>query len=183
MEELETFKKDLEKAVSFLEEELASLHTGRASVSLVNGIEVEAYGTKVPIKQVANISVSGSKTINIQPWDKSNLSMIEKSIRESDLNVSPINNGEMVIINLPDLTEERRKEFVRVAKEKAEEAKVTVRNHRHNLMEGFKKLKSDGSISEDEFFNRDKEVQRIVDEYNKKIDNIFNAKEKELLEV
>jgi len=180
---LSNLKNDLEKTISFLIDELSSLHTGRASGALIDGVEVESYGSKMPIKQVANISVTSPKTIQIQPWDKSNLQAIEKAVRESDLNVSPINNGENIIINLPELTQDRRQEFIRIAREKAEVARVGVRNHRRDALEALKKEKNEGSASEDEAFNREKEVQKIIDGYNKKIDEILQKKEKELLEV
>lgn len=179
---LENIDTELEKAIRFLEEEYSSLHTGRASSSLVEDIQVESYGSKVPLKTIASISVPEPRLINVQPWDKSVLSEIEKRVRESGLNLSPVNNGEMVRITLPELTEERRKEFVKVAKNKAEEAKVSIRNQRRDVLDKIKKAKSSGELSEDIAASQEKGLQSKVDEYNKKIEDISARKEKDLLE-
>lgn len=179
---LENLDAELEKVINFLEDEYSSLHTGRASSSLVEDIQVDSYGSKMPIKSVASISVPEPKLINIQPWDKSVLSEIEKGIRESGLNLSPVNTGEIVRVTLPELTEERRKEFVKVAKEKAEEARVSVRNQRHEVLDKIKKAKSSSELSEDLASSQEKGLQNKIDEYNKKIDNIYSKKEKDLLE-
>lgn len=176
-------RQNLDKTVEFLIGEISTIHTGRASASLVDGIDLEVYGSKMPLKQVANISVTDSKSISIQPWDKSNLPFIEKAIRESDLGLSPVNDGNVIRLNIPELTQERRKEYVKVAKEKAEDARVSVRNLRRDFLEFYKKQKNEGVISENDLFAKEKEVQSIVDEYNKKVDEIIAQKEKELLEV
>lgn len=181
MENLNNTKQALDKAVKFLEEEYTALHTGRANPSLIEDIMVESYGAKTPLKGVASISVTDSKTINVQPWDKAVLAEIEKAVRESGLNISAVNTGEVVRVTLPALTEERRKEFVKIAKDKAEEAKVSIRNHRHEVLASIKKAKNGSEISEDEAGRKEKELQVKVDEYNKKIDNIFVNKEKDLL--
>jgi len=180
---LENLKQELDRTINFFGSELSSIHTGRASSSLVDGVMVEVYGSKVPLRQVANITVSDTKTISIQPWDRGNLQPIEKAVRESDLGLSPVNDGNVVRINIPELTEVRRKEYVKVAKDKAEEARISVRNQRREAMEFYKKQKNDNIISENEMFAKEKDIQKIVDEYNKKVDESLIKKEKELLEV
>lgn len=172
-----------EKTIEILQEEMATIHTGRASVSLVDSILVDVYGTKNPIKAIANISVPEARSILIQPWDKSNLSQIEAAIRESDLRLNPVNAGENIRINLPELTEERRKEFVRIAKEKAESAKIAVRNIRGEAINTIKKAKTDSKISEDEMYYGEEQLQKVVDKYNKEIEEFLAAKEKELLTI
>lgn len=174
-------EQDLAKTIKFLEDELASLHTGRASSSLVEDISVEAYGTETPLKGLANISTPDPKTINLQPWDKSALSSIEKAIRESNLNLSAVNTGELIRVTLPELTQERRQEFVKIAREKAEEARVSIRNHRHEMLEKIKRAKGEKEISEDEAEAKEKDLQKKIDEYNKKVDEILSRKEKGLL--
>jgi ribosome recycling factor len=172
-----------QKAIAILEEELATLHTGRASASLVEDIMVDVYGTKNPIKAVASISIPEPRSILIQAWDKSNLSQIETAIRESDLKLNPINAGENIRINLPELTEDRRKEFVKIAKEKAESAKVSVRNVRGEAWNRIKKAKADGNISEDDMYYGEEQLQKVVDKYNNKIEEALSKKEKDLLTI
>lgn len=182
MNYLENIDSELEKVIKFLENEYTSLHTGRASTGLIEDIDIEAYGAKTPLKGMANISVLDSKTINVQPWDKGVLSFIEKGVRESGLNLSIVNTGELVRVIIPELTADRRTEFVRIAKEKAEEARVSVRNQRHETIEKIKKAKTNREISEDEASSQEKELQKKVEIYNKKIDEVFLNKEKDLLE-
>jgi len=179
---LEGIDQELDRVIKFLENEYTSLHTGRASTGLIEDIDVEAYGAKTPLKGIANISVLDSKTINVQPWDKGVISFIEKGVRESGLNLSVVNTGELVRVIIPELTAERRTEFVRIAKDKAEEARVSVRNQRHETIEKIKKAKTNGEMSEDEVSSQEKELQKKVEIYNKKIDEVFLSKEKDLLE-
>jgi len=169
------------KAVDNFEQELATIHTGRASASLVEDILVDVYGTKNPIKAVATISIPEPRSILVQPWDKSNISQIETAIRESELKVNPTNTGENIRINLPELTEDRRKEFVKMAKEKAESARVSIRNIRGDVWNAIKKAKTDGEIGEDDMYSKEDELQKMVDKYNKKIEDTFTQKESELL--
>lgn len=171
------------KALEMLEEELATIHTGRASVSLVDSIMVDVYGTKSPIKAVANISIPDPKSILIQPWDKSNISQIEAAIRESDLNLNPTNTGENIRINLPELTEDRRKEFVKMAKEKAENVRVSIRNVRGEAWNTIKKAKTDGKISEDDMYYGEEQLQKVVDRYNAQVEEMLVKKEKDLLTI
>lgn len=173
----------LDKSVEFLEDELSNIHTGRASVSLVDDLLVSVYGAKQPIKAIANITIPEARQILIQPWDKGNVSQIEAAIRESSLGFNPINTGDVIRINLPELTEERRRDFVKVAKEKAEEARVGIRTARSEVWNTIKKAKADGDISEDDMYRGEAEIQKLVDTYNKKVEDTLSSKEKELLEV
>lgn len=173
----------LEKSVNFLSDELKNIHTGRASVSLVDGILVDVYGTKQPIRAIANITIPEARQILIQPWDKGVASQIEAAVRDSGLGFNPINTGDVVRINLPELTEERRREFVKIAKEKAEEAKMGIRTARGEVWNIIKKAKADGDISEDDMYFGESEIQKLVDVHNKKVEEILAQKEKELLEV
>lgn len=173
----------LEKAVTFLHDELASIHTGRASVSLVDSIMVTAYGSKQLLKQVASITIPEPRQILIQPWDRSIVGQIESAIRESDLGFGPVNTGDAIRINIPELTEERRKEFVKAAKERAEEAKISVRNARSEAWNAVKKAKNDGEIGEDDMYRGEERIQAEVDKTNKAIDEILEKKEKELMEI
>lgn len=184
---IETFLKELEprldKVITFLQEELSSIHTGRASTSLVDTILVDAYGTKQEVKQIASITIPEARQIAIQPWDRTVVAAIERAIRESDLGFNPVNTGDMIRINIPELTQERRQEFVKIAKEKAEEARVAVRNGRQDTINAIKRAKNDGQFGEDDMYRGEAEVQKIVDRYNKKIEEILLAKENELTEI
>ncbi|MDD3480628.1 MAG: ribosome recycling factor [Patescibacteria group bacterium] len=171
------------KALEHLRGELANIRTGRAHTGLVEDVLVDVYGAKTPLKQVANITVTDAKSISVQPWDKGNLSQIENALRDEKLSLSVVNTGDAIHVNVPELTEERRNEYKRVAKEKAEEAKVSVRNIRQGIWDEVKKAKSDGDISEDEMYRQESEIQKIVDDVNKEIEEIYAAKEKELSEV
>ncbi len=184
---MDDYMKDLkdgsEKTLEYLETELANIHTGRATTGLVSDVLVDVYGTKSPVKQVANITVTDSRSIAIQPWDKGNLVQIENALRDSNLGFGIVNSGDAIRVNIPDLTEDRRNEYVKLAKEKAEEAKVGIRNARHEVWEKTKKAKNEGAISEDDLYRREDEINKYVDLMNKKIEEIFNAKEIELREV
>jgi ribosome recycling factor len=173
----------LDKSVEFLEDELSNIHTGRASVSLVDETMVDVYGTKQPLKAIANITIPEARQILIQPWDKGVVSQIESALREGSLGFNPINTGDVIRINLPELTQERRQEFVKVAKEKTEEARVGIRTARGDVWNAIKKAKADGEISEDDMYRGEAEIQKLVDSYNQKVENILSSKEKELLEV
>lgn len=173
----------LQKSIDFLESELSNIHTGRASVSLVDDILVNAYGSKQQLKQVANITIPEARQILIQPWDKSVVGQIESAIRESDMGFNPVNTGDVIRINIPELTEERRRDYVKLAKERAEEARVGIRNTRSEAWNAIKKAKGDGEIGEDDMYHGEAEIQKLVDLYNKKVEEVFNLKEKELLEV
>jgi ribosome recycling factor len=176
-------KDDMEKTVQSLEKSFSKLRTGRASLSLLDGIKVDYYGTPTPINQVANLSVPESRLIVIAPWDSSIIGAIEKSIQKSDLGLMPSNDGKVIRISIPVLTEERRKELVKVGKKMAEEAKVKLRNARRDANEKFKALKKDNKISEDEMFTYQEDVQKKMDKYIEKTDAVFLAKEKEIMAI
>ncbi|NIM47639.1 MAG: ribosome recycling factor [Candidatus Aenigmarchaeota archaeon] len=180
---LNNLRPRLEKAIEFLKRDLSTLHTGKANPSLVSDVLVEAYGSKMPLKSVASITAPNPKSIIITPWDKANLGLIEKAILSSNLGFTPINDGESVRINIPPLNEERRREFAKIVSTKAEEAKVSIRNLRHESHEEIKKAESGGKITEDEKYRGEDQLQKIVEEYNKKVDNITKNKEQELMQI
>ena len=173
----------MKKAVSVLQKNFNKLRTGRASSSLVEDIVVDYYNTPTPLKQLASISIPDSRTIVIQPWDKNSIQNIEKAIMKSDLGLTPVNDGKVIRINMPPLTEERRKELVKVAKKFAEEAKVAIRNIRREGNDALKKMKNNKEISEDDFFMGQEEIQKITDKYIKEVDKVLEEKEKEILEI
>ena len=165
-----------------LEREFKRIRTGRASAALLDGIKAECYGTQMPIEQVASISVPESRLITIQPWDQSIIGNIEKCILKSELGLTPMNDGKIIRISIPPLTEERRKELAKLAKKMAEDSKIAIRNHRREANEMFKELKTEKEISEDEFHMCHDDVQKITDEFIKKIEEITAQKEKEIIE-
>lgn len=170
------------KTIEALKNELKRVRTGRASVSLLDGIRVDYYGTQTPLNQMASLSVPESRLIQIQPWDVSVIKDIEKEILKSDLGLTPNNDGKIIRISIPPLTEERRKELGKVVHKIAEDHKVGVRNIRRDSNELIKGLKKDGDIAEDDAFKAQDEIQKITDEHIKTIDEIFKEKEKEILE-
>lgn len=176
-------KDDTEKIIQSLEKSFSKVRTGRASLSLLDGIKVEYYGTPTPLNQVANLSVPESRLIIISPWDSTIIGAIEKAIQKSDLGLMPGNDGKVIRISIPVLTEERRKELVKVVKKMTEEAKVKLRNSRRDANEKFKVLKKDNKISEDEMFTAQDEVQKKTDKSIEKTDSILAAKEKEIMEI
>jgi len=180
---IEEKKSDFEKSIEHFKEELNQLRTGRASSALVDDLQVDYYGSKSPLKQVASVTIPEPRTIMISPWDKSQLVMIEKAIRESQLNLNPNNDGQVIRINIPALNEERRKELVKILNQKAEEARISVRKHREELWEEIQNLEKEGAIGEDDKFAGKDKLQAVVDEYNKKIEDIRQKKEEEILTV
>ncbi|MBO4966245.1 MAG: ribosome recycling factor [Muribaculaceae bacterium] len=172
----------MELAVEYLDDTLSHIRAGKASARLLDGIRVDYYGTQSPISNVANVSVPDARTIAITPWEKSMFKEIEKAIINSELGVMPENNGEVIRICIPPLTEDRRKQLVKQSKGEAENAKVSVRNARRDAIDSLKKEIKNG-LSEDAEKDAEGEVQKIHDKYIKKIDDIFAAKEKEILTV
>ena len=170
------------KSVSALKSEFKRIRTGRASLALLDGIRVDYYGTLTPLNQMASLAVPESRLITIQPWDISVIKEIEKAILKSDLGLTPSSDGKIVRIAIPPLTEERRKELVKIANKMSEEYKVAVRNIRRDSNELIKSLKKDGDISEDEAFKAQDQVQKITDEHIMRIDDVYQEKEKEILE-
>ncbi|MDQ7835297.1 MAG: ribosome recycling factor [Humidesulfovibrio sp.] len=180
---IEDGKKRMAGALASLSKEFARLRTGRASVSLIEPIMADYYGTPTPVSQIASLSVPDARTITIQPWDKAAFGAVEKAILKSDLGLNPVNDGKMIRISMPPLTEDRRKDLVKVAKKFTEESKVAARNVRRDLNELLKKLQKDKEITEDEQHRLTDEVQKLTDETIKKCDEVFAAKEKEILEL
>jgi ribosome recycling factor len=172
----------MEKGIESLQREFNKVRTGRASLSLLDGITVDYYGTPTPLNQVATLSVPESRLITIQPWDNSVLGEVEKAIQRSELGLTPINDGKIIRITIPTLTEERRRELVKLVKKKAEECRVAIRNCRRVANEELKSLKKSKEISEDDLFRDQEEVQKMTDEYIGKCEAALEMKEKEILE-
>ncbi len=172
----------MEKTVEALRKDLNRIRTGRASVALLDGIKVNAYETQMPLDQVASISVPESRLITVKPWDQSIIGEIEKSILKSELGLTPMNDGKLIRISIPPLTEERRKELAKMAKKMAEEAKISIRNHRREANEMFKELKNEKEISEDEMYKSQDQTQKVTDDFTRKVDEITSEKEKEIIE-
>jgi ribosome recycling factor len=179
---LSELRENMTKSIEALKREFGRIRTGRASANLLDGIKVNCYETLMPLDQVASISVPESRLIMIQPWDQSILGEIEKSILKSDLGLTPMNDGKIIRLSVPPLTEERRKDLLKVAKKIAEEAKISIRNQRRDANDMFKELKNNKEISEDDFHKSHDEVQKITDDFIKKINDITAEKEKEILE-
>ncbi|UCD79689.1 MAG: ribosome recycling factor [Desulfobacterales bacterium] len=175
-------RQSMEKSVATLERELKRLRTGRASLSILDGIKVDYYGTMTPLNQMATLAVPESRLITIQPWDTSVIKDIEKAIMKSDLGLTPSNDGKIIRITIPPLTEERRKELVKVVHKMCEDYKISLRNIRRDSNDLLKSMKKDGEISEDDLYKAQDQVQKITDEQIKLIDECFNDKEKEILE-
>lgn len=172
----------MELAVAYLDESLAHIRAGKANPKIIDGIRVEYYGSAVPISNVANVSVPDARTIAITPWEKAMFKEIEKAIINSELGITPENNGEVIRLSIPPLTEERRKTLVKQSKAEAETAKVFVRNARREAIEGLKKAIKQG-LPEDTEKDAEATAQKLHDKYLKKIDELFAAKEKEILTV
>lgn len=181
-EYLQNADDSMQLAIEYLDDTLSHIRAGKASPKLIDGIRVDYYGTMSPISNVANVSVPDARTIAIVPWEKSMLKEIEKAIINSDLGVTPENNGEVIRLCIPPLTEERRKQLVKQSKAEAETAKISVRNARREAIEGLKKEIKNG-LSEDNEKDAEGEVQKLHDKYMKKIDEVFAEKEKEILTV
>ncbi len=175
-------RQSMEKTITSLKNELNRVRTGRASLSLLDGIRVDYYGTPTPLNQMATLSVPESRLIVIQPWDVSVIKDIEKAILKSDLGLTPSSDGKLIRISVPPLTEERRKQLVKVVHKIGEDHKIGIRNIRRDANELIKGLKKDGDISEDDAFRGQDEIQKITDEFIKLVDELYAEKEKEILE-
>lgn len=181
----ETLKKSeerMEMAAMFLEDELNRIRAGRANIAILDGVRVESYGSKVPLNQVANLSVPDARTIAIKPWDRKEIKNIEKAIMDSDVGITPENNGDVIRLNIPQPTEERRRDLTKQCNKIAEKAKVEVRNVRSDIKEKLKKAIKDG-LSEDNEKDAELELQKIHDKFIKKIDELIAAKNKEIMTV
>lgn len=173
----------MQKTIEKVKHELASIRTGRASSSIVEGIKVESYGSLMPINQIAGISVPDAKTVEIRPWDMSQLGAIEKAIIKADIGITPVNDGKVIRISVPPLTEERRKEIAKSIGKTAEEYRVAVRNERRVLVDGIKKAEKDKVITEDDRKKSETDAQKLTDGYINKIDELIAQKEKEIMQI
>ena len=172
----------MQKTVDFLEESLANIRAGKASVNVLNGVFVDYYGSQTPVSGVASVTVPDAKTVLIQPWDKNMIRLIEKAIIDSNIGLTPSNNGESIRLSMPPLTEERRKELVKQSKAEAENARVSLRNTRRDAVEAFKKAVKEG-MPEDEGKDGEAQAQKLVEKFNKVVDASFEKKEKEIMTV
>ncbi|MBI9090906.1 MAG: ribosome recycling factor [Desulfobacterium sp.] len=171
------------KSVQALEKEMTRVRTGRASMSMLDGVKVDYYGTLTPLNQMASVAIPESRLITVQPWDVSAIKEVEKGILKANLGLTPSSDGKIIRISIPPLTEDRRKEIAKAVHNTCEDFKVAVRNIRRDSNDTLKSLQKDGDISEDDNFNAQKQVQEITNDFIKKIDGVFSAKEKEVLEI
>ena len=173
----------MEKTLESLKKDFGKLRTGRASASLVDGIKADYYGTMTLISQMATVAVPDSRTITIQPWDKAGVGVIEKAILKSDLGLTPVNDGRIIRIAIPPLTEERRKELTKISRKYGEEAKISIRNIRRDANENLKKLEKEKEITEDELKKATENVQKLTDKFVDAVDKRCEIKEKEIMEI
>lgn len=177
---IDSVKEQMDKAIAYLEQELAKVRTGRANPSMLDGVRVDYYGTMTPLNQIANINTPDARTLMIQPWEKSMLEPIQKAIQAANLGFNPGNNGTAVIINVPPLTEERRKDLVKKARAEGENAKVSIRTARKEGNDDIRKIKS---LTQDEVKNAEEKIQQLTDSYIVKVDKHLEQKEKEILTI
>ena len=180
---IKNLKTELEKHFEFFKNEAAKIRTGRASAAIVEDIEIDCYGAKMPVKQLAAISVPEPRQIVVEPWDKSNLDAIQKGIAKSDIGINPIVEKNLIRLVIPPLTEERRKDLAKVLKEKIEQAKVAARRERDEARKKIASLEKEKKISQDEKFRGEEEVQKTIDDFNKKIDEAGKKKEEEIMKI
>ena len=181
--DLKQLEVTMKASLDALKRELSGLRTGRASTHLLDPLQVTVYGSKMPLSQVGTVSVPEPRTISIQVWDRANVSAVEKSIRESNLGLNPVIDGQLIRLPIPTLTAERRQELVKVAHKYAEQSRVSVRNVRRDGMDKLKKLEKDGEISKDEHRDRGDEIQKMTDKHVAEIDDLLASKEKEIMQV
>jgi ribosome recycling factor len=175
-------RQKMNKTIDSLKKDFGRIRTGRASTALLDGIRVNCYESQMPLDQVASLSVPESRLITVKPWDPTIMGEIEKAILKSELGLTPVNDGKIIRIPIPPLSEARRKELAKLAKKMAEEGKIAVRNHRREANELLKELKNDKELSEDELFRAQDEVQKVTDEFIKNVDELTAEKEKEIIE-
>lgn len=173
----------MSRTIDVLKKEFGSIRTGRASLALLDGLMVNYYDTPTPLQQLASLSIPESRQIAIQPWDQKVIPDVEKAILKSDLGLTPMNDGKLIRINIPPLTEERRKQLVKTVRKKAEEAKVSIRNIRRDVNEELRKLEKEKHVSEDIVKKSQDEIQKMTDSFIKKVDEVLTNKEKEIMEV
>ena len=183
MAEIKEFKNRMIKTTEVLSSQFASVRAGRANAAVLDQIEVDYYGVPTPIRQIASISTPDARTLLIQPWDGSTLKLIEKAILTSELGINPQNDGRVIRLVFPQLTEERRKELAKQVRKYGEDAKVAVRNVRRDAMDKFKKEQKKGEMTEDDLKDVEKDMQKLTDDYTKEVDKLTAAKEKELFEI
>jgi ribosome recycling factor len=176
--EIGEVKKHMEKAVEHMKSEFSKMRVGRASTAMVEGVRVEVYGSQMALKECAALATPDAKSITVQPWDRSLIGEIEKGILAANLGLTPMNDGKLIRINLPQMTEDRRKDFVKLLKKEGEDAKVAVRNVRRDAMDGMKKA---GDLSEDDLRRRQDEIQKATDHYIADIDKLVDIKSKEIM--
>lgn len=172
----------MQKAIDHLEEELLNIRAGKASVNVLNGVMVDYYGSQTPVSGVASVTVPDAKTVLIQPWDKNMIRMIEKAIIDSNIGLTPSNNGEQIRLSIPPLTEERRREIVKSVRAEAETARISLRNARRDAVEAFKKAQKEG-MSEDESKDGEAQSQKLLEKFSKTVDTAVERKEKEVMTV
>ena len=184
---IEDLKKDaatrMKKSVESLRSELTKLRTGRAHTSLLDHITVEYYGSQVPLNQVASVNVADSRTLSVTPWEKQMIPEVEKAIANSDLGLNPVTAGNVIRVPLPPLTEERRKDMIRIVRQEGEGARVAIRNIRRDVISDLKALLKEKEITEDEERRAEEEIQKITDKYVAEVDELLKAKEKDLMEI
>ncbi len=184
---IEDLKKDaatrMKKSVESLRSELTRLRTGRAHTSLLDHITVEYYGSQVPLNQVANVNVADPRTLSVTPWEKQMVPVVEKAIANSDLGLNPVTAGNVIRVPLPPLTEERRKDMIRIVRQEGEGARVAIRNIRRDVISDLKALLKEKEITEDEERRAEEEIQKITDKYIAEVDELLKAKEKDLMEI
>lgn len=173
----------MRKTIEKMKADFATIRTGRASTSLVDGIKAESYGTLMPLKQLANINVPDSRTIEIRPWDLSVVQNIQKAIMKSEIGITPQSDGKVIRLSMPKLTEDRRKELIKVVHKMSEEFKVSIRNERRQIVDNLKKSEKDKKITEDDRKKGEHDIQKVTDTYIKKIDEVVKIKEAEIMEV
>ena len=180
---IEEIESKMIKSIEILKKELSGLRTGRASVGLLEPVQIDAYGSKVPLSQVSNISVPEPRMLTVQVWDNSLVPVVENAIRTSNLGLNPMTEGNLIRLPIPDLTEERRKEIVKVASKYCEDSKIAIRNIRRDSMDSIKSLEKNKEISKDELFQNSEEIQKTTDKIIDTIDSLFMEKEKDILQV
>mgnify|MGYP001146865816 CR=1 FL=1 len=183
LEEHKKLEERMNMTLIALKNELNSIRAGRANPAMLDRLSIDYYGSVTPVKQIASVAAPEPRLLTIQPYDPSVMSLIEKAIQQSDLGINPSNDGKIIRLNIPQLTEERRKDLTKIVKRTAEDSKVALRNERRNTNDILKKMQKDGELTEDDLKNAQDEVQKITDKFTKKVDQMVENKEKEILEV
>lgn len=182
-DEYKDYERKMKRTIEVLEEQFDSVRAGKANIGVLNQVSVDYYGTPTPIQQIASVSTPDPRTLAIQPWDASALKQIEKAILASDLGINPTNDGRVIRLVFPQLTEERRKDLVKVVRKYGEDGKVAVRNVRRDAMDKFKVMKKNNEITEDDLKNMEKDMQKLTDEFVKEVEKATDKKEKELTSI